>query len=55
MKYAKPKAELLFLSADPIMASFDADGVLDFWDIFADNGDSFQEKEVLDLWDMLNG
>jgi hypothetical protein len=55
MKYVGPKAELLLLSADPIMDSFESGGILDLWDIFNGNNDSFKEKNVMDIWDMLNG
>ena len=33
MKYVGPKAELLLLSADPIMDSFKVDNMLDLWDM----------------------
>ena len=54
MKYVEPKAELLLLSTDPIMDSFEADNLLNLWDILNGSRDSFKTTDVLDIWDLLN-
>ena len=33
MKYTEPNAEMLLLSADPIVDSFEGENVLDLWDM----------------------